>query len=245
MSARVHDVEAGADDPDHGTARGERTLVGGGVDPDGEPAHHREPGPGERRTELVGVGHAVGRRGPRPDDRDTALPQRVGGIAFAEEDGGPAGDVVDRVARASLDVDAGAARGEEPRHPFSRRRLPPDPGQRAAGGEVFGRRAFAEHRRGEPAFEPRERTDRAAASLEERPEAGGRHVGKAGQGRRRDLFRIQRWRCGTPGVVVGVHGTSPRSSAARSRWLAVTVAESSRSASVRVRPAGCGWRRGR
>ena len=85
MAARVHDVEPGRDDADHRAAGVERALVRGAVDPDREPAHHRDPGAGERGAELAGVGEPVRGRGAGADDRDPRPVERVGPLALDEQ----------------------------------------------------------------------------------------------------------------------------------------------------------------
>ena len=98
VAPRVDDVETGGDDADDRAARVERAFVRRAVDADREPAHHDDPGAGERGAELARVGQAVRRRGAGADHRDARLLEHVGPLAFGEQHRGPVVDaLVDRV----------------------------------------------------------------------------------------------------------------------------------------------------
>ncbi len=156
MPARVDDVEPGAEHADHRAAGVERALVRGGVDPDGEPAHHGEPRPGERGAELVGVGEPVGRRRPGADDRDPAAGERLGRVTLGEQHRRSLRDRrrSDSPAAPRRRRGCGASRASWSTRSV-RRDLLPDARQRDARRELVGRRAVAQHRRREPALRDR------------------------------------------------------------------------------------------
>ena len=111
---RVDDVEPGADDTHHRAARVERALVRGGVDPDREAAHHRDPGPGEGRTELVARPRArsgVAARVPTTATRRRRAPP--GRSPSASSTTGGSGRLVDRVPRSALDEHMGGALAQQ------------------------------------------------------------------------------------------------------------------------------------
>ena len=107
MSARVHDVEAGGDDPDDAPAGVERTLVHGAVDADGQPAHHGHAGARQGGAEVAGVVETVGRCRARADHRHARTVESTGVGALGEEHLRPVGELlVERIAGPPGDVDA-------------------------------------------------------------------------------------------------------------------------------------------
>ena len=96
MTPRVLDVETGRDDADHGAAGRERPVVRGAVDADREPAHHRGSRLGEERAELARASASpcgVAARVPTTATRGRSSASTR--LALGEEDGRPAGHVVD------------------------------------------------------------------------------------------------------------------------------------------------------
>ena len=72
MGGRVGAVGATGEHGDGGGTRGEGAAVGGGVDAEGRPRHHRHPRIAAAGADLAGHGLAVGGGGARPHDGDRA-----------------------------------------------------------------------------------------------------------------------------------------------------------------------------
>ena len=70
-------IDAAGQHGDSGAARGQRATVGGAVDADRSPGHHREPGCRQPGTELPGHVRAVSGGRPRPDDRGGLITEFV------------------------------------------------------------------------------------------------------------------------------------------------------------------------
>ena len=78
MCGGIVPVDAAAEDGDGAPLRLERPAMRLGVDAAGEAARDDEPGRRELSPQAAGDGRAVARGGPRADDRDGRLSQKLG-----------------------------------------------------------------------------------------------------------------------------------------------------------------------
>ena len=196
-----------------------------------------------RRRARTASARPCGRRGAGTDHRHPAPAERLRPVALGEQHRGTVRHLVDRVARPPVDVDAGAARRQQPVDAIGVRRPPARCAPALTGPEGRRpRRASHSTADAEAALETGERADGPATAVDAAPATD---PGSCRGGTPASPPRSRPDRARTPGFVEPLTARLLASTTACSRWSALildAVVEVGERCGRRV---GSAWPRGR